>query len=75
MSVAFQFVKIYTDFSFFPIFSTVNRTDIQLSFLQISCIKLSIAGLYEYIWKLRDEVLYRTLWKIRFGRDCGRAVR
>ena len=49
VSVVFQFVKIYTDFSFFPPFPTVNRTDIQISFLQISCTKFSVAGLYEYI--------------------------
>jgi hypothetical protein len=26
-------------------------------------------------WKLKDEAIHHTLWRIRFGRGCGPVVR
>ena len=26
-------------------------------------------------WKLKEEILYRTVWRTPFGIDCGHVVR
>jgi len=26
-------------------------------------------------WKLKEDALYRILWRTRFGRGCGRVIR
>ena len=71
VSVVFQFVKIYTDFSFFSPFSNRKQNRYSNQFSANLLYKIFSGWTIRVYWKLREEALDRTLLRIRFGRDCA----